>query len=177
MEKMEVNYPNYILTDVTGDIDFFEPYMIQMEWTDINKLYDGYDEYAQSMTERKPALQFIKHISEYDLKLKKFIVGIFKQLGIRTSDFRCDFFLTKPGGYLPPHVDHMSKISILLPLTPNTGLLKVGDSEIVYQNMLVLNTQIEHEVQTPTQDRLLFRIAVHDFYFDDLKVVQEMNND
>lgn len=172
---MKVNYPNYVLTDIVGDQNFFKPYMDQMEWTDINTLYNDYDEYQETMTEEKPALQFIKHISEYDMPLKKFVLRIFKEFGIKTNDFRCDFFLTKPGGCLPPHVDHMSKISLLLPLTENTGVLTVGDAEIIYQNMLILNTQILHGVQSPTQDRLLFRIAVHDFSFNDLPIVKSLD--
>lgn len=113
---------------------------------------------------------FIKHIDTYDLKLKKFVLSVFHRFGIQSRDFRCDFFLVKPGGFMPPHIDSQSQVAILLPLTPNTGALvceaRGGTVELVYQNLVVLNTQVRHQVNSPTSDRLLFRIGVHDVPFE-----------
>lgn len=164
---------NYILTDVIPDVDFFSPYMNQMEWENINELYGDYKEYTDTMTDTMPVEQYIKHISDYDMPLKKFLIKTFKHWGIKTQDFRCDFFLTKPGGSLPAHVDHKSKIAMLFPLVENTGVLKVESSpDIVYNKMLILNTQAKHQVCSPEKDRLLFRIAIHDFMFENLSYKQ-----
>lgn len=164
---------NYILTDVIPDVNFFSPYMNQMEWENINELYGDYKEYTNTMTDTMPVEQYIKHISDYDMPLKKFLIKTFKHWGIKTQDFRCDFFLTKPGGSLPAHVDHKSKIAMLFPLVENTGVLKVESSpDIVYNKMLILNTQAKHQVCSPEKDRLLFRIAIHDFMFENLSYKQ-----
>ena len=163
---------NIIETDIKGDIEFFQPYLDSLEWVDINKAYSDYSEYEKAMEFKKPHLQYIKHIENYDMKLKKFIVGLLKKYGIKTQDFRCDFFLTKPGGYLPAHVDEMAKIAILVPLTENTGALIVDEKEHTYQNAVILNTRVLHEVKSPTKDRLLFRIAIHDFDFTDIQIRQ-----
>jgi hypothetical protein len=121
------------------------------------------------MTDDMPVEQYVKHISDYDMSLKKFLIKTFRRWGIKTQDFRCDFFLTKPGGSLPAHVDHKSKIAMLFPLAENTGVLKVDSCpDIVYNKMLILNTQAEHQVCSPEKDRLLFRIAIHDFLFENL---------
>ena len=147
--------------------------MNQMEWENINELYGDYKEYTNTMTDTMPVEQYIKHISDYDMPLKKFLIKTFKHWGIKTQDFRCDFFLTKPGGSLPAHVDHKSKIAMLFPLVENTGVLKVESSpDIVYNKMLILNTQAKHQVCSPEKDRLLFRIAIHDFMFENLSYKQ-----
>ena len=165
---MEVK-TNYILTDVVPDVDFFSHYMDQMAWENINELYGDHKEYTDAMTDELPVEQYVKHISDYDMSLKKFLIKTFKRWGIKTQDFRCDFFLTKPGGSLPPHVDHKSKIAMLFPLAENTGVLKVDSCpDVVYNKMLILNTQVEHQVCSPEKDRLLFRIAIHDFAFEDI---------
>tara|TARA_B100001057_G_scaffold467722_1_gene526136 strand:- start:483 stop:995 length:513 start_codon:yes stop_codon:yes gene_type:complete len=169
---MEVK-TNYILTDVVPDLDFFSHYMNQMEWKNINELYGNHKEYTDTMTDELPVEQYIKHISDYDMPLKKFLIKTFKRWGIKTQDFRCDFFLTKPGGSLPAHIDHKSKIAMLFPLVENTGVLKVDSCpDIVYNKMLILNTQAEHQVCSPEKDRLLFRIAIHDFLFENLSYEQ-----
>ena len=165
---MEVK-TNYILTDVVPDVDFFSKYLNQMEWENMNELYSGHSEYADAMAGQMAVEQYVKHISNYDMPLKKFLIKTFKRWGIKTRDFRCDFFLTKPDGYFPPHVDHMTKIAMLFPLVENTGVLKVDSSpDIVYNKMLILNAQAEHQVCPPKKDRLLFRIAIHDFPFENL---------
>ena len=111
--------------------------------------------------------------------LKKYVMRLFKELGINTKDFRCDFFLTKSGGSMPMHIDGMSKIAILIPLSKNTGALVCEDKsdrlELVYQTLTILNTQISHGVKEPTEDRLLFRIAVHDVNFEDTGVYKKLS--
>jgi hypothetical protein len=58
---------------------------------------------------------------------------------------------------------------MLFPLAENTGVLKVDSCpDVVYNKMLILNTQVEHQVCSPEKDRLLFRIAIHDFAFEDI---------
>ena len=81
---------------------------------------------------------------------------------------------------MPMHIDGMSKVAFLLPLSENTGpLVCENESEslsLTYQNLTILNTQNSHGVQEPSKDRLLFRIAVHDIYFNDLGIYKELNN-
>jgi hypothetical protein len=78
------------------------------------------------------------------------------------------------------HVDGMSKVAFLLPLSENTGPLVCEDGKdslsLIYQNLTILNTQISHGVQEPSKNRLLFRIAVHDVYFKDLGIYKELKN-
>lgn len=170
--------PFLIETDVSGEYDFFQPYLEQTEWTDINTLYAKHSEYQDTMHDKKPVYHYIKHIENYDIKLKKFVMKLFKDFGVKSKDFRADFFLTKPGGFLPMHVDGMSKIAFLLPLTTNTGPLVCEDDnnrhELTYQTLTVLNTQKSHGVLSPTEDRLLFRIAVHDVMFEDLGIYKSL---
>ena len=169
---MEVK-TNYILTDVVPDVDFLSRYMNQMEWKNMNEQYGNYKEYADSLPDERPVEQYVKHITDYDMPLKKFLIKTFRHWGIKTQDFRCEFFLTKPGGNLPAHIDHKSKIALLFPLAENTGVLKVDSCpDIVYNKMLILNTQAEHQVCSPEKDRLLFRIAIHDFLFENLSYEQ-----
>jgi hypothetical protein len=168
--------PFVIETDVKGDIDFFKPYMNQMEWTDSNILYGSK---IPEITGNKPMVKhFVQHISEYDRKLTKYVVTLFRELGIKTKDFRADFFLVKEGGYMPPHIDGMSKIALLLPLSLNTGPLVCETEntrfEILYQNLTILNTQVCHSVESPTEDRLLFRIGVHDVLFEDIGIYKDL---
>ncbi len=156
---------NFVLeSDFRADPSFFDSYLDQTSWVDSNILYGRR---ISEVTGNKPMIKhYIKHIERYDYKLKKFVARIFKSFGISSRDFRCDFFLVKPGGHMPPHIDSQSKIAILLPLSPNTGPLICEDAsvrkEYLYQTLTILNTQIKHEVLSPTEDRLLFRIGVHD---------------
>ena len=81
---------------------------------------------------------------------------------------------------MPMHIDGMSKVALLLPLTINTGPLVCETEntsfEICYQTLTILNTQISHGVKSPTTDRLLFRIALHDTLFEDLSIYKEYRN-
>lgn len=176
----ELLKPFVIKTDIRGDYDFFEPYMNQTEWADTNKLYAEHDEYRETMYGREMVQHYIKHISQFDMKLKKFVLKLFKDFGVPTKDWRADFFLTKPGGSMPMHIDGMSKVAFLLPLSKNTGPLvcenKNDRLELTYQTLTILNTQNSHGVNAPTQDRLLFRIAVHDVYFEDLGIYKDLIN-
>lgn len=177
----ELIEPFVITTNITGDYDFFKPYMNQMNWTDTNKLYAEHEEYQDTMYGREMVHHYIKHISKFDLKLKKFIIKLFKDFGVPTKDFRADFFLTKAGGSMPMHVDGMSKVAFLLPLSKNTGpLICENDNdklELIYQTLTILNTQKSHGVSAPTEDRLLFRIAVHDIYFEELDIYKKLKAD
>ena len=176
--QIKLHDPFVIETDIKGDYDFFAPYMDQMEWTDINELYASHQEYKDTMYKEAPVFHYIKHIEKYDIKLKKFVMKLFKDFGIKTKDFRADFFLTKPGGNLPMHIDGMSKVALLLPLSKNTGPLVCEDAqnkhELTYQTLTILNTQKSHGVSAPTEDRLLFRIAVHDVYFEELEIYKNL---
>jgi len=176
----ELKDPFVITTDVKGNYNFFKPYMDQLEWIDTNKLYAEHEEYQETMYGREMVQHYIKHISEFDIKLKKFVLKIFKDFGVPTKDFRADFFLTKAGGSMPMHIDGMSKVAFLLPLSENTGPLVCENDdnrmELTYQTLTILNTQNSHGVNAPTKDRLLFRIAVHDLGFQDLGIYKELTN-
>lgn len=177
----ELKDPFVITTDIKGDYDFFAPYMDQMEWTDTNKLYAEHDEYQETMYGRQMVHHYIKHISNFDMKLKKFVMKLFKDFGVPTKDFRADFFLTKAGGSMPMHVDGMSKVAFLLPLSNNTGPLVCESEdnmlELTYQTLTILNTQNSHGVNAPIEDRLLFRIAVHDVRFEELGIYKELKSE
>jgi len=172
--------PFVITTDIKGDIDFFKPYMDDTEWVDTNKLYAEHEEYQETMYGREMVYHYIKHVSNYDMKLKKFVMKLFKDFGVHTKDFRADFFLTKAGGSMPMHVDGMSKVAFLLPLSENTGPVVCEKDnkkfELTYQTLTILNTQVSHGVAEPTKDRLLFRIAVHDVIFEDLGIYKDLTN-
>ena len=79
---------------------------------------------------------------------------------------------------MPMHVVGMSKVAFNLPLSKNTGPVvceKDGETfEETYQNLIILNTQVSHGVKEPTEDRLLFRIAVHDVYFEELGIYKKL---
>ena len=176
--QMKLHDPFLITTDVKGDLSFFESYMNQMEWVDTNTLYGDHKEYQDTMYGRKMVHHYIKHIKEYDMKLKKFVIKLFKEFGVPTKDWRADFFLTKSGGSMPMHIDGMSKVAFLLPLSKNTGPVVCEHNnktfELTYQNLTILNTQVSHGVSAPTEDRLLFRIAVHDVMFEDLGIYKTL---
>lgn len=173
--------PWVIETDYVGDINFFQKYMDDIEWVDTNKLYDSYDEYHEAMENTQYMNRhYIKHIKNFDMPLKKYILQLFRALGIKSKDWRAEFFLTKAGGNVPMHIDTFSKAVILLPLSKNTGPLvceKDGNTfELTYQTLTVLNTQNMHGVEPPTEDRLLFRVATHDVDFEDVGVYKELAN-
>jgi hypothetical protein len=178
--QIKLRKPFVIETNIKGDYNFFAPYMDQMEWTDTNKLYAKHHEYQETMYGRQMVYHYIKHISNFDMKLKKFVMKLFKDFGVPTKDFRADFFLTKAGGSMPMHVDGMSKVAFLLPLSENTGPLVCKNEsdqlELTYQTLTILNTQISHGVNAPTSDRLLFRIAVHDVKFEELGIYKSLEN-
>jgi hypothetical protein len=81
---------------------------------------------------------------------------------------------------MPMHVDGMSKVAFLLPLSENTGPVVCQKDnerfELTYQTLTILNTQESHGVSQPTKDRLLFRIAVHDVMFEDLGIYKDLTN-
>jgi len=176
---MKLVNPFVIETYQTADVEFFQPYLDKGEWVDTNQLYNEYDEYQKTMNGREMVDHYIKHVSDFDMKLKKFIIKMFREYGVPTKDWRADFFLTKAGGSMPMHVDGMSKVAFLLPLSKNTGPLMCEDAdkkyEVTYQTLTILNTQKSHGVAAPTEDRLLFRIAVHDVNFEDLDIYKKLS--
>jgi len=176
--KATLYSPFVIETDIRGCKEDFDEYLNKGEWVDTNILYKDYEKYNTTMHGRNMVYHYVKHIDEYDFKLKKYIIKLFKELGIVTNDWRADFFLTKPGGSMPMHIDGMSKFAILIPLTLNTGPLvcetKNTRFSITYQNLTILNTQVLHGVESPTSDRLLFRLAIHDQLFENTGIYNKM---
>lgn len=172
--------PWAIETDIQGDLDFFMPYIEKLEWVDTNVLYGKYDEYEDAMQGGQMVDHYIKHLDPeiYDRPLKKFVVKLFKELGVKSQDWRGDFFLTKAGGHMPMHIDKVSHVALLLPLTENTGPLVCEQDnarlELTYQNLAILNTRCLHGVSAPTSDRLLFRLALHDVKFEELGIYKEL---
>ena len=88
--KTKLHDPFVIETDFKADVNFFQDYLDKVEWTDTNKLYGEHEEYNEAMYGRKMVHHYIQHVSEYDLKLKKFIVKIFKEFGVKSKDWRAD---------------------------------------------------------------------------------------
>ena len=161
-----------IQTDVNLGMEFFQEYFDKLEWV------ESFEHYGQRIPDctggKKMSRLFIKHIPPemHDTKLRRFILSQFKKYGIKTKDFRCDFFLVEAGGSMPKHADLYSEIAFLMPLTKNPGALGIedesGEVKVVYQDMFILNTKKVHWVEAPTEDRLLFRLAVHDFSYNDM---------
>lgn len=161
-------------TDLKKDFDWFKEYYDKIDWVES---YEHYGDRIPQMTGGKLCNDFwIKNIPVelQDVKLRKFVLGLFKKYGIKTKDFRVDFFLVKAGGSMPKHKDGKSSIAFLLPLSKNTGMLGIEDEngsvKILYNSMFILNTKKTHWVEEPTEDRLLFRLAVHDFEYE--KIIQ-----
>lgn len=175
---MKLYSPFLITTDITGDYNFFKPYIDKLKWIDANTLYG---DRLPPITGNKPMIKLnIKHFEpeNYDMAMKRYIVRLFLTLGIKTMNFRSDFFLVKAGGSMPAHIDSESKVALLLPLTKNTGPLVCQDDDVTvsipYQTLTILNTQKLHWVEPPTEDRLLFRIAIHDVLFEDLSIYKKL---
>lgn len=163
-----------IQTDVNLGMEFFQEYFDKTEWVESFEHYG--DKIPECTGGELMREMYVKHIPPemHDMKLRKFVIGQFKKYGIKTKDFRLDFFLVKAGGYMPPHADVHSEIAFLMPLSKNTGALGIKDEDgevrVIYNNMFILNTKKVHWVEEPTEDRLLFRLAVHDFPFTEMTV-------
>ena len=163
-----------IQTDINLGMDFFKEYYDKLEWV------ESFSHYGDKITDctggELMQQLFIKHIPPemHDMKLRKFVLGQFKKYGIKTKDFRCDFFLVKAGGSMPPHADDYSEIAFLMPLSKNTGYLGIkddsGEVKVLYNDMFILNTKKVHWVEAPTEDRLLFRLAIHDFPYTETNI-------
>lgn len=166
-----------ILTDVNLGMEFFREYFDRLEWTVTNFNVDSFE----GESENTDVQYLIKHIPPemHDIKLRKFLLGQFKKYGIKTKDFRCDFFMVKAGDDMPPHVDVDSEIAFLMPLNENTGTLGIkdrsGEVRIIYNNMFILNTKKVHWVEPVKEDRLVFRVAIRDFSYMDLNVWKNVN--
>lgn len=162
--------PFIITTDFTVEPDFFDVYLDKGEWIDANILYK---DYVSTATGGKPMkLFFVQEIKEFDIPLLRLINSIFKDFDIKPKEFRCDFFKVLPSGELPMHIDQKAKISFCLPIGKNTGytVFEEGDVtlKIKYQSLIALNNLISHGVTSPKEERLLFRIGVHDTFFEEL---------
>jgi len=163
-----------IQTDINLGMKFFQEYYDKLEWVES---FEHYGEKIPECTGGELMKQFyVKHIPPemHDTKLRRFVLGQFKKYGIKTKDFRLDFFLVKAGGSMPPHADVTSEIAFLMPLTKNTGALGIkddsGEVRVLYNDMFILNTKKVHWVEEPTEDRLLFRLAVHDFPYTNITI-------
>lgn len=169
--KKELVKDYFIKTDYRVDSTFWKPYMTG-EWQDSNKLYS---EYVSDATGGKEMNKFfVQEIHNFDRPLLKLIKQLWNEFDIRPRDFRCNFFRVLEGGSLPVHVDVKSECSFLIPITKNTGELYVEDNNdresLVYDTLTVLNTKKPHGVESPTQERIVFHMGIHDTPFGDLNV-------
>ena len=161
---------SFIETDYKVDPEFWTSYFTG-EWQDSNKLYS---EYVSDATGGKEMNKFfVQEIHNFDRPLLKLIKTIWNEFGIRPKEFRCNFFRVLEGGELPVNVDVKSECSVLIPVTENTGELYVESGahrdSIVYDSLTVLNTKKPHGVQSPTKERIVFHMGIHDTKFGDLK--------
>ena len=158
-----------ITTDFKVEPEFWDNYKTG-QWQDSNKLYS---EYVSDATGGKEMNKFfVQEIHNFDRPLLKLIKKIWNEFGIRPKEFRCNFFRVLEGGELPVHVDVKSECSVLIPVTENTGELYVDDGEyesVVYDTMTVLNTKKPHGVKSPTKERIVFHMGIHDTPFSELK--------
>ena len=159
----------FIETDYKLDPSFWDSYFTG-EWQDSNQLYS---EYVSDITGGKDMNKFfVQEIHNFDRPLLKLIKKIWNEFGIRPKEFRCNFFRVLEGGEIPVHVDVKSECSVLIPVTENTGELYVDDGEyesVVYDTMTVLNTKKPHGVKSPTKERIVFHMGIHDTPFSELK--------
>jgi hypothetical protein len=159
----------FITTDFKVEPEFWDNYKTG-QWQDSNKLYS---EYVSDATGGKEMNKFfVQEIHNFDRPLLKLIKKIWNEFGIRPKEFRCNFFRVLEGGELPVHVDVKSECSVLIPVTENTGELYVDDGEyesVVYDTMTVLNTKKPHGVKSPTKERIVFHMGIHDTPFSELK--------
>ena len=116
---------------------------------------------------------FVQEIHNFDRKLLRLIKNIWNTFGFRPREFRCNFFRVLEGGELPLHVDQKSKCSFVIPVTENTGELYFDDGEdrdsILYDSMVVLNTKKPHGVRSPSKERIVFHMGIHDVGFGELQ--------
>ena len=159
----------FITTDFKVEPEFWDNYKTG-QWQDSNKLYS---EYVSDATGGKEMNKFfVQEIHNFDRPLLKLIKKIWNEFGIRPKEFRCNFFRVLEGGELPVHVDVKSECSVLIPVTENTGELYVDDGEyesVVYDTMTILNTKKPHGVKSPTKERIVFHMGIHDTPFSELK--------
>ena len=63
--------------------------------------------------------------------------------------------------------------SFVIPITENTGELYFDDGtegdSILYDSMVVLNTKKPHGVRSPSKERIVFHMGIHDVEFEKLK--------
>lgn len=159
----------FIETDYKVPINFWDGYF-NGKWEDSNQLYS---EYVDEATGGKEMNKFyVQEIHDFDRKLLRLIKNIWNEFGIRPREFRCNFFRVLAGGELPIHVDNKSKCSFVIPITENTGELYFDDGvdsdSILYDSMVVLNTKKPHGVRSPSKERIVFHMGVHDVGFEDL---------
>lgn len=159
----------FIETDFKVDKDFWNDYF-NGKWEDSNQLYS---EYVKDATGGEDMNKFyVQEIHNFDRKLLRLIKSIWNEFKIRPKEFRCNFFRVKEGGELPLHSDVKSKCSFVIPITENTGELYFDDGKekdsILYESMVVLNTKKPHGVKSPTKERIVFHMGIHDIDFEKL---------
>ena len=160
----------FIETDYKVQVNFWDDYF-NGKWEDSNKLYS---EYVDEATDGKQMNKFyVQEINNFDRKLLRLIKNIWNEFGLRPKEFRCNFFRVKEGGELPIHADVKSKCSFVIPITENTGELYFDDGtdgdSILYDSMVVLNTKKPHGVRSPSKERIVFHMGIHDVGFEELK--------
>lgn len=162
--------PFIICTDLKADLKDFSQDYNDLDWLDSNDLYKNY--IVTVTFGKKMKKFFVKELKKMSQSSLRLVATIFKSFNISPTEFRCDFFKVLPGGFLPYHIDQKSKISFCLPITKNTGYTHFKNEsvemKIQYQSMIVLNNKELHKVSSPTSERVLFRIGVHDVSFEDL---------
>lgn len=137
------------------------------DWQDSNELYKEYMSWENNKF-------FVQEIKNFDKPLLREIKKIWNHIGIRPQEWRCNFFRVLPGGELPLHVDVLSKCSVVIPMTEMTGPLYFDDgTEVLYQNMTVINTKKAHGVKAPTIERIVFHMGLHDIPFE--KIYDQYN--
>tara|TARA_R110000796_G_scaffold246434_1_gene371225 strand:- start:349 stop:831 length:483 start_codon:yes stop_codon:yes gene_type:complete len=155
--------PNYIETNYPVDVSLLKSYMND-QWEDSNELYKEYMSWENNKF-------FVQEIKDFDRPLLREIKNIWNHLGIRPREWRCNFFRVLPGGELPLHTDVLSKCSVVIPMTEMTGELYFEDgTEVLYNNMTVINTKVAHGVKAPIKERIVFHMGIHDVKFEEVTI-------
>ncbi len=175
--KKSIYSPFLIKTDYTINKEYFTEILKDPVWHDSNELYAKYVKLATGG--KRMRLFFVKPLRNLNFPVLRAVNRLFKEFNIRPREFRCDLFKVLPGGMLPLHIDQKSKISFCMPLSVNTGHTFFEQDDIQlkvnYQTMIILNNQVSHGVSSPLQERLIFRIGIHDISFEQLCLALKKN--
>lgn len=91
-----------------------------------------------------------------------------QKLGIPNAKAR--FYTLMPNSYLPEHTDNNTKCSINVILSSNNAPVCVEGKNYYYTQCL-LNTQLKHSVTNGPAERILFKLSIFEYSFEEMKII------